>query len=165
MDTQTQIQNLTERVTKLESFIESIKSSANFPIEVQDAFIAKGFLKADDQLLYYGGFSARQFNSIVVRSGFKKYVISTDNLAYYVPVSIDIATNILTTKDGTTMADGYTVIFYSNGDVPVDLQNGQPLYVVNSSGTSFQVSLTIGGAAIDITAQGYGEVYANIIDS
>lgn len=164
MDQQSQIAQLQSRVDELTAYIDRLKGSGNFPQEITEAFINNGFLRVENRLVHYGGFAVRQFDTITTRSGFKKYVISTENFAYFIPISINTGSDTVTSRDGTTFSDGLTVIPYSSGDVPAELQYGQPLYTVNSSGTSVQLSDTIGGAPISLTTPGYGDIYLNIID-
>jgi hypothetical protein len=53
-------------------------------------------------------------------------------------------------------ADGDTVILTTDGALPTGLVPGQLYYVVASTGTSFSLSLTPGGAAITTTSAGSG---------
>jgi hypothetical protein len=57
------------------------------------------------------------------------------------------------------MSNGDRVILYNvfSETLPTGLTEGSLLYVVGSATNSFQVSLTLGGSAIDITALGGGE--------
>lgn len=59
------------------------------------------------------------------------------------------------------MADGDRVILYNvfAETLPTGLVEGTVYYVVSSAANTFKVSLTLGGAAVDITAVGGGEVY------
>lgn len=89
---------------------------------------------------------------------------------YATPVTgVDVSTNVLTAINHP----------YENGDVvrftmsynddkmapslPSPLQVGRNYYVVGVSGDTFQLSLTSGGSAIDITDQGSGRILAGEI--
>jgi hypothetical protein len=50
------------------------------------------------------------------------------------------------------------VTFYGD-DLPTGITQGDLYFVVNASADTFQISLTQGGAAIDITADGFGTCY------
>ncbi len=58
--------------------------------------------------------------------------------------------------DGHGLADADRVFFYPTpgGSVPAGLSEGTLYYVVGSAASYFQVALTSGGAAVDITADG-----------
>lgn len=56
----------------------------------------------------------------------------------------------------SALPDGTTIQVLSSGTPPGGLSVGQTYYVVNSTGTTFKLSLTNGGAAINITTTGSG---------
>lgn len=63
----------------------------------------------------------------------------------------------LFTAAGHGLSNG-TVVMFSNsgGALPAGLDAEQPYYVINATTNDFQVSLTPGGAAVDITSDGTG---------
>lgn len=52
-----------------------------------------------------------------------------------------------------------TVNVYSDNTIPAGLTSGATYYVINRTGNSFQLSLTNGGAAVNITTTGTGNQY------
>jgi hypothetical protein len=76
-------------------------------------------------------------------------------------VTADAGTDVIT---GATLING-TVVFFGNsgGALPDPLVAGTRYYVVNTSGSTFKVAATSGGAAIDLTTAGTGTntVYVN----
>lgn len=73
----------------------------------------------------------------------------------FTPSDVDTGTNVINvTNNG--LNNGDTVQFSTSGTLPSPLIAGTVYYVVNASNTDFQVSLTSGGAAVDLTTQGTG---------
>ena len=69
----------------------------------------------------------------------------------YSPLQITIsiaAPGVITLPAGFSIADGTAITFTSSGALPTGLAIGQVYFVVNSTGATFNVSLTIAGAAI-----------------
>lgn len=60
-------------------------------------------------------------------------------------------------------ADGDTVVIYGGGTAPGGLTLGTTYYVVNATTDDFQVAATAGGAAIDLTSAGSGELFLSAI--
>ena len=70
----------------------------------------------------------------------------------------DVADTITTAGDYYFNND--VIVMYSSGTMPGGLTTNQAYYVVNKSGIAFQVSLSIGGAAVNITSAGSGTITA-----
>jgi hypothetical protein len=62
---------------------------------------------------------------------------------------------------GHGMADNDRVMVFNvfGGTIPVGLTEGTVYYVVSSAANTFKVSATSGGAAVDLTALGNGQVF------
>jgi hypothetical protein len=59
------------------------------------------------------------------------------------------------------MSDGDRVILYStfSDTIPTGITEGVVYFVVSSAANTFKVSTTLGGAAVDVTALGGGEIF------
>jgi hypothetical protein len=76
--------------------------------------------------------------------------------------SVDVTlTNDQFLSPGHGLADGDRVIIYStfSDAIPTGITEGTIYFVVSSAANTFKVSTTLGGAAVDITALGGGEVF------
>ena len=80
----------------------------------------------------------------------------------YSPLQITISIanpGVVTLPSGFSLADGTAITFTSSGALPTGLSIGQVYFVVNSTGTTFNVSLTIEGAAINTSGTQSGLQY------
>jgi len=68
-------------------------------------------------------------------------------------------TDILTSVGPNNLINGDAIAFNSTNLLPGNLNPSSGYYVINRSGTTFQVSATSGGSAIDITDTGSGTHY------
>lgn len=97
---------------------------------------------------------------------------NTSNYRGYIPfggasalkgfASVDTTlTNDQLLAPGHGMSDTDRVMVFNNfgGTIATGLTEGTVYFVVNSAANTFKVSLTSGGAAVDITALGNGTVY------
>lgn len=72
------------------------------------------------------------------------------------PFSVVAATDVLTVR-GRTVADGDVFrLSNSGGALPAGLAADTDYYVVQTTGGTFKLSLTAGGAAVDVTGAGSG---------
>jgi hypothetical protein len=75
-------------------------------------------------------------------------------------VSISVATPAVVTST-VTVVTGTPFTFSTSGALPTGLIPGAIYYAIASTGTSFNVSLTAGGATINTTGAGSGTAYIN----
>lgn len=76
-----------------------------------------------------------------------------------VPCTMVASSDVVTSADlvaqSTGLTNGDSVCFWSNGGtVPSGLTEGTRYYVISVSGNTFSVSTSVGGAAVNITADG-----------
>ena len=76
------------------------------------------------------------------------------NVATFLPAAVNITTNTITLNNTFTNAD--RVIFTTTTTLPSPLSAATIYYVVGRTATTFQVSTSSGGAAVDLTTQGTG---------
>lgn len=75
---------------------------------------------------------------------------------------IDVPNNLVrSTANG--LSNGQKVVFF-NATVPTPLTEGTVYFVINATADTFQVSSTIGGAAITLTGAGSGDALSTIIE-
>ena len=72
--------------------------------------------------------------------------------------SINTGTDFLTSV-AHGLVNGNQVFIYSDGTMPAPLESLNIYYVINKTADTFQLSLTSGGSAIDITSTGSGTIY------
>lgn len=77
-----------------------------------------------------------------------------------VPMFVGLNTGDIIWAPGHTFTDGVQVVLWAPAGttLPTGLSADTPYFVINTSGNSFQLSLTSGGAAIAITADGSGSI-------
>ena len=75
-------------------------------------------------------------------------------------VSISVASPAVVAST-ITVATGTPITFSTSGALPTGLTPGTTYYALASSGTSFNLSLTAGGAAINTSGAGSGTAYIN----
>ena len=109
---------------------------------------------------YIVGASATEFQLSLTSGG--AAIDLTDNNSVTVDAEdaavVDVTTDVITIAN--TFTDG-EIVTYDNGggtDI-VGLVNGTDYYIISASATDFQVSLTSGGAAVDLTALGTGTAH------
>lgn len=112
-------------------------------------------------------FNASNSNILGFVAGTKITVVGTTTITVSNNSSVNSRTFTFSPSDVNTGADtiakdingltnGQTVEFSSSGTLPGGLTAGVPYYVINATDTTFQVSLTSGGDAVDLTTQGTG---------
>lgn len=82
------------------------------------------------------------------------------NIAVGVSFTASASTDALTNSDGTVPANG-TAVIVAGASLPTGLVQGTTYYVVNASTTTYKLSATSGGTAIDLTANGSGKITAD----
>ena len=86
----------------------------------------------------------------------EKSICVTYKAGYVIPFSVVASTNVLTLRGITpTNGDVYRVS-NSGGDLPTGLETGADYHVIDASGATCKLSLSAGGAAVDITSAGLG---------
>ena len=82
------------------------------------------------------------------RGGPMYYWNASFNLTGLTTLTVTIATPAVV-NTSVTLSDGETVVLSTTGSLPTGLIPGKTYYVVNSTGTSFNLAATAGGAAIN----------------
>ncbi|MEW6305193.1 MAG: putative Ig domain-containing protein [Verrucomicrobiota bacterium] len=82
---------------------------------------------------------------------------NTNSLINFTPTDVDTATDTINIANAFVTDDD--VGFASAGTLPGGLVQGVRYFIINETATSFQVSLTQGGPAVDLTSAGNGLQY------
>jgi len=85
-------------------------------------------------------------------------VCTTFQAGHLVSVGVDIATDVLSVS-GLGFSDDQIIFLYSNHTMPAGLSAGTAYTVINSTGASFQLSLSSGGSVIDVADIGAGDLF------
>ncbi len=90
-------------------------------------------------------------------NGQKRILLLTIELNQF---TVNTSTDVITNSAGShNLNNGDQIAFTSTNFLPVGLSALSIYYVINRTGTTFQVSTTRGGSAVDITTSGTGTQY------
>jgi len=154
-----------QKIDKLERQIEEILTWINqrkiqqltYPLDtISKDIINKDFLKYESNLDYTNS-SGQVFPNILVSHDKKRELISV-----YAPLYsfvVDTATDVLT-FDTLLYLDDDQVNLLTTDTLPAPLSDIVTYYIINVSGNTCQLSLTSGGAAVNITSTGTGTHYS-----
>jgi hypothetical protein len=81
--------------------------------------------------------------------------------ANFIPSNVNTSTSVITIT-GSDYTDGQQVQFTTSGTLPGGLALNTNYWIVNSTTNTFQVSLSLGGAAVTLTSQGTGTHTINL---
>lgn len=159
-------QNLENRITVLEKWkSDRIRQQITYPVDVNSLKILnKSFLSLIGTITNTS-VSGQEFSNILVSQNEKVYAISVFSLLISYTASsitdrLTLGANISTGGQGTLPEDAFVVIYApAPGNVPSPLDNGTGYFVVNSTGTTIQISNTMGGSPINLTDNGVGPQY------
>lgn len=155
-----QLQNLQNKVDQLEKQIKDLTNPATMPDEFIKTLVNKGFLKANLKIDYVSA-SNNYWRNVFVDFLNTNMVLTGVDKSYY--VKFTAATSDTCTADGKAPEDDTQVSVISTGSLPAPLVETVPYYIINSSGSTFKLSTSVGGAAVNITTSGSGAHYLQII--
>lgn len=156
-------QNLENRIKALEKWQKERQSQQIFyPLDIKSLDILnKYFLRIYQEATIYelngeGGFTY-----------LTKYLTKQDNQyidlnkSRFMPYSVDISTDYLTVNQGKSFVDNTILYFTTTDTQPAVINLSLPYYVINSTGQRFQISTTVGGAAVNFADSGTGNQFIN----
>lgn len=161
-------QALSNRVAELEKWrAQRTQQQISFPLDVQSLNILMEYFMRITNLYTYEvvGASTHLVETYVGMQGKQSFQVAPNDIAAYtVNVSADTITlpSYISTPT-TTFSNDRAVTVLSSGTPPNPLDSVTTYYVINSNGTTFKLSLTVGGAAINITDTGTGQQYITFI--
>lgn len=161
MNTEQQIQSLQQQVQELQTWKEqTLRQQLSYPLDDTSKTILN-----EDQLVFTGktvpitnGVAFTDLLSVgvtVTLNNVPRYFIASSILQLFTVVA---ATDILTSSNHG-LSDGQQIAFISEGTLPTGLDTLTAYYVISSTVSTFKVSLTYGGSAVDITSAGTGPHY------
>ena len=163
-------EELTRRVEELEAWKKSREAQQiTFPLDERSRAVLQKYFLSLVRPLNFVNATGDEFRDVLVVQDDKYNLLSaTAQLARY---SADASTDQLTVGQDlvnlskASFQNGNQVTLYTTGTTPGGLSAGQIYFVVNatSGGTVFKLSLSSGGAAINITSAGTGENYIRYV--
>jgi hypothetical protein len=113
-----------------------------------------------NSVTFVAGAGGHSFTTYLGQQGQYNFEISPANLTSY---SVNISTDYITVQSYLRFFNGNVVNIATTDTPPSPLMAGVDYYVINSDGTTFQLSLTAGGSAINITTTGTGGQYISFV--
>ena len=158
--TDQELQNLKRDVEELKEWKKArMAQQIVYPLDAPSYTILNDkFMSIIESVTYEGGVGGNTFTFYIGKQGgleFEAYPVSS------VPYYVDPATNLVYTTSPLKFFDDQPVILISTGTAPAPLvaNLGTTYYVINSDGHIFELSATLGGAAINITDTGSGRQF------
>lgn len=146
-----------KRIQSLEKWQqERIQQQITYPLDVNSQIVlGKYFMHIVSQLTTIAGAAGNEFTNFIGKQGIYEFIVTQNDL---IPYTVDTTTNIFSTPSAYFEND-MRVNVSTTDTAPSPLLAGVDYFVVNSLGITFQVSATVGGAAIDITTAGVGSQF------
>ena len=162
-------QNLQKRIEALEKWKdERTRQQITFPLDTQSNTILNKYFSSVIGSIFNLSVSGQEFRKLLLQQDSKVYVISA--MSQFISFSVNTATDIITLgadltsgAQGVLQDDQFVTVNVPTPGVPAaPLDNGFGYFVVNSTGTTIQLSDVIGGAPIDLTTVGTGVQYLSV---
>lgn len=149
--------NLENRIKELEKWKdEKTRQQIAFPLDTESVRVLTNyFMSLNATIKTVAGTGGNEFTYFTGQQGDRDFQVSENT---FIPYSVSVANDTLTVQKIAFEND--TQVYLSTSDTPPSpLDTVTNYYVVNSTGLTFQLSLTSGGAAINITDAGVGSQY------
>lgn len=161
MNTEQEINNLKRQVQELLAWKEQrTRQQITYPLDLASKdILSEDFLRFIRRL-DFTSVSGNVFPNILVEYGDNKnaLIAITTELKQF---TANATTDVITLDNPShSFANDDQIALYTTDTLPAPLSDAVTYYVINSSANTFKVSLTSGGAAIDITDTGTGSHYA-----
>lgn len=155
MNPEEKIRQLETRVEELTRKINDLSNPATLSEEFMRALVLKGFLRANLSLDYISP-SNNSWRTVFVDFLNSNLAFTGVDNAYY--IKFTAATSDVCTISGN-IEDNTQVYLLSTNTLPSPLSETVPYYIINSTGSTFKLSTSLGGAAVNITDAGTGAHY------
>jgi len=150
--------NIEARLAALEKWrAEKERQQISFPLDFQSINVLKrDFMRIMSTITTIGGAGGNTFIEYAGEQGDLKFIVNKNT---YVPYTVNVTSNVFTVTS-TYFEDDMQVFVATSDTAPAPLAaDGTAYYVISSTGTTFKLSATQGGAEINITDSGTGSQY------
>jgi len=157
MNNEERIQQLERQVQELLSWKTSKeRQQITFPLDdASKQILKKDFLSVITTLTF-----SDTSKIIIARQDNKEYSFYYQGKLYQFSAA---TSDVISCSEPITFVDNMLILVYTIGTLPSPLDSTSVYYTVNSSGNTCKLSLSLGGAAVDITDTGTGLHYLEII--
>lgn len=160
MDKYTELENRIKVLEKWQK--ERMSQQIAFPLDSKSIeVLKKHFIYFLDSIEYTAGVGGNTFIHYLAMQDGNLFQLEPPS---YIPYTVDVSTNYLTTHQISGNIKFFndfpvSVVSDDTAPTPLDGVTGTTYYVINSDGYTFQLSATLGGAAINITDSGVGRQF------
>lgn len=165
MNTDQKIQELEKKVAELSKWKdERTKQQITYPLDFESIkTLGKYFLRIIGSFILVGGVAGREFKYFFVQQDLMIASIGEDKSVRFTAATDDTITLVSGFSPIHTFADDDRVYVSTSDTLPSPLSSTTTYYVISSAGTTFKLSTSSGGAAVNITDTGTGTHYINYL--
>lgn len=151
-------QDLIKRIQELEKWkAERERQQITFPLDFPSIdILSKYFMHITNEVKTISPTSGNTLTSYIGIQGNYQFNVEQN---IFVPYTVNTTSDVLTVTGKYYFEDNQQVYVTTEDTAPSPLVPGTTYFVINSTGQSFKLSLTSGGAAINITTSGTGKQY------
>jgi len=158
MNTEERIKQLERQVQELASWKnERQRQQLTYPLDSISKDVVNGdFLRVVNEINFVQPSGKEIPMYVVARANGKNYTLTanSENFTFTAATS-----DVITSSASFDFVNDMTIAVFTNQVLPAGLIADTLYYVINASGKTCKLSLTSGGAAIDITSTGTGIQY------
>lgn len=152
-----EIQQLKNDIEDLKKWKEErMRQQISFPLDIHSIeTLMNYFMRILSTVETVSGVGGNVFINYIGKQGNLEFQVDKNT---FIPYTVNATTNVFTNTQIVFQND--MQVYVSTEDTaPAPLVAGDPYFIVNASGLTFQLSATQGGAAINITDTGVGRQY------
>lgn len=158
-----ELAKLKKRLDDLEAWkAEREKQQIVYPIDIQSLQVLGKYFMTITEVIDFQitGLGDRRVFTFIGKQDALSFQVSPQTIFRY---TVTVSNDTLTLANGSNIPDDTAVYVYSDDTYPPPLAVDTVYYVVSSAGNTLKLSLTLGGAAINITGTGAGKQYLQTI--
>lgn len=161
MNNEQRLQQLEKQVQDLVKWKnDKTKQQISYPLDLASIeALNKYFLRIVSSFIQVGGVAGRAFRYFFVKQDQFIGSFPEDLSAIF---TVDAGTDVLTVTAHSFANDDRVYVFTSD-TLPSPLDSTTTYYVISSTGTTFKLSTSLGGGAVNITNAGTGIHYINYL--